>query len=59
MIDELRERPIAPAVDISVASKLKDRVCAAVDTIVCLRVTDMLAAVLDNLQAPRDVLKCK
>ena len=45
MIDELRARAIAPAVDILVVGKLKDRVCASVDTIVRLRVIDMLAAV--------------
>jgi hypothetical protein len=59
MIDELRLRAIAAAVDILVRSKLKDRVCAAVDAMVGLCVVDTLAAVLDDLNAPRYVPKCE
>jgi len=59
MIDKLRQGAIASTVDIFVRGKFKDRVCAAVDTIVGFRVIDMLVAILDNFHAPRDVSKCK
>jgi hypothetical protein len=59
MIDELRQRAIAPAVNILVRGKLKDRVCAGVNTIFGLGVINMLAAILDNLNSPRDVPNCE
>ena len=59
MIDELRQRTVAPAVNIFVRGNPEDRVCAVVNTIVSLHVINMLAAILDNLKAPRDVPKCE
>jgi len=59
MIDELRQRALAPAVDILIRGKLKDPVCAVVNTTVSLSVINKLAAVSDNLDSPRDVPKCE
>jgi hypothetical protein len=55
VIDELRQRTVHPAIDIFTWSQLENPVRAAIHTTISLFVANKLAAVLDDLDAPRDI----